>query len=91
MTTLNGNNVTELNHFIEMVRRDPTRADRNPKLSAHWVGGSRSRIECDGKVMYVGGDANGPDPQGRQAAMDYRCGSWPRACPSGVGRRRQAR
>jgi uncharacterized OsmC-like protein len=56
MTTLNGNNVVELNQFIEAVRRDPARADRNPKLTAHWVGGSRSRVECDGKVMYIGGD-----------------------------------
>jgi uncharacterized OsmC-like protein len=56
MTTLNGNNVAELNQFIEAVRRDPARADRNPQLVAHWVGGSRSRVECDGKVMYIGGD-----------------------------------
>jgi len=56
MIILNGNNVTELNQFIEAVRRDPTRADRNPKLTAHWVGGSRSRVECDDKVMYIGGD-----------------------------------
>ncbi len=56
MITLNGNNVAELNQFIEAVRRDPARADRDPKLVAHWVSGSRSRVECDGKVMYVGGD-----------------------------------
>jgi hypothetical protein len=51
MTTLNGENVSELNQFIEAVRGDPARADRNPKLTAHWVGNSRSRVECDGKVM----------------------------------------
>lgn len=56
MTTLNGTNVAELNQFIEAVRRDPTRADRNPKLVAHWVGGSRSRVEFKDIVTYVGGD-----------------------------------
>jgi uncharacterized OsmC-like protein len=56
MTTLNGNNVAELNQFIEAARRDPTRAERNPKVVAHWVGGSRARVECDGKVIYIGGD-----------------------------------
>jgi uncharacterized OsmC-like protein len=55
MTTLNGNNVAELNQFIEVVRQDSTRADRNPVLTAHWVGGSRSRIEFKNIVAYVGG------------------------------------
>ena len=39
MITRNGQNVTELNQFIEAVRQDPTRADRHPTLTAHWVGG----------------------------------------------------
>jgi uncharacterized OsmC-like protein len=56
MTTLNGQNVTELNQFIEAVRQDPMRADRHPTLTAHWVGGDRARVECDGKVLYIGGD-----------------------------------
>jgi uncharacterized OsmC-like protein len=56
MITLNGNNVTELNQFIEAVRHDPMRADRHPTLTAHWVGGGRARVECDGNVLYIGGD-----------------------------------
>jgi len=56
MITLNGNNVTELNQFIEAMRQDPTRGDRHPTLTAHWVGGGRARVECDGNVLYIGGD-----------------------------------
>ncbi len=56
MTPLNGNDLATLTQFIEAARLDPARADRNPKLTAHWVGGSRSRVECEGKLMYIGGD-----------------------------------
>lgn len=56
MSTLNGNNVAELNQFIEAVRHDPARADRNPRLTAYWVGGSRSRVEFKNIVTYIGGD-----------------------------------
>ncbi len=56
LTDLNGVPVAALNNFIEAVRNDPASADRNPKLVAHWVGGSRSRVEFKNIVTYVGGD-----------------------------------
>src|SRR3546814_16585539 len=31
-------------------------AERNPVLVAHWVGGSRSRVEFKDKVVHIGGD-----------------------------------
>jgi uncharacterized OsmC-like protein len=56
MSTLNGSNVDELNQLIEAVQLDPARAERNPNLTAHWVGGSRSRVEFNNFIAYVGGD-----------------------------------
>jgi hypothetical protein len=56
MTTLNGQNVTQLNQFIETVRQDRARADRHLQLAAHWVGGDRARVECEGKILYIGGE-----------------------------------
>ena len=53
---LNGVNVTEMQRFKDMVVQDVTKADRNPALVAHWVGGSRSRVEFKDKVVHMGGD-----------------------------------
>ena len=53
---LNGVNVTEMLRFKDMVVQDVTKADRNPALVAHWVGGSRSRVEFKDKVVHMGGD-----------------------------------
>jgi uncharacterized OsmC-like protein len=53
---LNGVPVAALNNFIETVRKDASRAERNPQLVAHWVGGSRSRVEFKNIVTYIGGD-----------------------------------
>ncbi len=53
---INGINVTELLDFKEMVKQDPTEADRHLTLVAHWEGESRSRIEYGNKVTYLGGD-----------------------------------
>ena len=53
---INGVNVTKMLEFKDIVRQDPTKADRNPTLVAHWVGGSRSRVEFKDKVVHLGGD-----------------------------------
>jgi uncharacterized OsmC-like protein len=53
---INGINVTELLDFKEMVKQDPTEADRHLTLVAHWEGESRSRIEYGNEVTYLGGD-----------------------------------
>lgn len=55
-TPLNEVNVAELRAFREMAAQDANKADRNPVLVAHWVGGSRSRVEFGDKVAYLGGD-----------------------------------
>ena len=55
-TDVNGVNLTELLAFRDLVVQDSTRADRNPALIAHWVGGSRSRVEFKDKVVHIGGD-----------------------------------
>lgn len=55
-TPFNGLDVAELQVFRDMAAQDPTKADRNPVLVAHWVGGSRSRIEFGDKVTHLGGD-----------------------------------
>ena len=55
-TGINGVNVTELLEFKDRVAQDSTKADRNPMLIAHWVGGSRSRVEFKDKVVHIGGD-----------------------------------
>ena len=58
MTLLNGTDVEKLKSYVEGVRGDPSRADRDPAVVAHWEGsGGRARIESDGrKSLYVGGD-----------------------------------
>lgn len=56
VTEINGVNVTELLEFKDIVVQDSTKAERNPALVAHWVGGSRSRVEFKDKVVHIGGD-----------------------------------
>ncbi|MBA3628584.1 MAG: hypothetical protein H0W55_02745, partial [Actinobacteria bacterium] len=54
---LNGIDVEGLKSYVESLRDDPSKADRDPVVVAHWEGDSRSRIEMDGgKSLYVGGD-----------------------------------
>ncbi len=55
-TTINDVNVAELLEFKDAVKGDPSMADRNPTLTAHWVGGSRSRIEFRDMTTHLGGD-----------------------------------
>jgi len=53
---INGINVAELLEFKNICKQDPSKADRDPVLVAHWVGGSRSRVEFQDKVVHLGGD-----------------------------------
>ncbi|MBM4460503.1 MAG: OsmC family protein [Chloroflexi bacterium] len=57
-TPLNESDVAELRAFREMAARDASKADRNPVLTAHWVGGSRSRVEFGDKVTHLNGDGD---------------------------------
>jgi hypothetical protein len=57
MTTVNGINVDDLKGYIEGIRQDGSKADRDPVVVAHWEGVSRARVETDGrKGFYLGGD-----------------------------------
>ncbi|HEY5669093.1 MAG TPA: OsmC family protein [Anaerolineales bacterium] len=56
VTEINGINVAELLEFKNICKQDPSKADRDPVLVAHWVGGSRSRVEFKDKVIHLGGD-----------------------------------
>ena len=53
---INGVNVTEMLEFKNLCRQDPAKADRDPVVVAHWVGGSRSRVEFKDRVVHIGGD-----------------------------------
>ena len=55
---INGINVAKMSDFKRMCGEDPTKADHNPTLVGHWVGGSGSRIEFKDKVLNVGGPGN---------------------------------
>jgi uncharacterized OsmC-like protein len=55
ITELNGVNVTKKLEFKAMVMKDPSKADNKNTVVAHWVGGSRSRVELKGKVAHLGG------------------------------------
>ena len=41
-----------------MCGQDSSKADHNPTLVGHWIGGSRSRVEFKDKVLNVGGPGN---------------------------------
>lgn len=54
--SINGVEVGGLLEFKNMCAQQPENADRNPALVAHWVGGSRSRVEFKGMTAHLGGD-----------------------------------
>jgi hypothetical protein len=53
---INGVNVAEFKQYVEQVRKDPSEAERNPKIVARWLGGSRAQVEREGVVVHMGGD-----------------------------------
>ena len=53
---LNGVNVRELRDYIAECERNPAEAERNPKIVAKWVGGSRAQVDFGGSVVHMGGD-----------------------------------
>lgn len=55
ISEINAVNVTKMLEFKGLVMKDPTKADHNPSLVAHWIGGSRSRVELKDKVVHIGG------------------------------------
>lgn len=57
MTTVNGINVEDLKEYVDRIRQDRSVADRDPVVVAHWEGGSRARVEMEGRTgFHLGGD-----------------------------------
>lgn len=57
MTTVNGINVEDLKAYVDRIRQDRSVADRDPVVVAHWEGGSRARVEMEGRTgFHLGGD-----------------------------------
>lgn len=57
-TELNGVDADELRRYIDSVKADPARADRDPTVVARWVGGTRAEVvsTVGGPPVYMGGD-----------------------------------
>jgi len=55
---INGIDVAKMQGFKKMCGEDPNKADNNPTIVGHWIGGSRSRVEFKDKVLNVGGPGN---------------------------------
>jgi len=53
---INEMNVAEFRQYVEQVRKDPSVAERNPKIVARWLGESRAQVELEGVVVHMGGD-----------------------------------
>jgi uncharacterized OsmC-like protein len=55
---LNGLDVDELREYIDSVKADATQADRDPVVTARWVGGTRAEVTSSvgGPPVYMGGD-----------------------------------
>ncbi len=55
---LNGMDVDELREYIDSVRADAGQGDRDPVVTARWVGGNRAEVTSTlgGAPVYMGGD-----------------------------------
>ncbi len=58
MTVLNGLDVVELKEFRQIVATDATQARRDPQVTARWVGGDASRVQCGSASLDLGGEGN---------------------------------
>lgn len=57
MSNLNeGVDAKELLRFKDLAKKDSSRADRSPSLTAYWEGGDRSRVEFDDLTTHIGGE-----------------------------------
>ena len=55
---LNGMEVDELREYIDSITADGAQADRDPTVTASWVGGTRAEVTSSlgGPPVYMGGD-----------------------------------
>ncbi len=53
---VNGMNVPELREYVEMVKADPSVAERNPTIVARWTGGPRAQLKYEEQTLNIGGE-----------------------------------
>lgn len=58
MTVINGVNVDELEGLRQLVAEDPGQARSAPRVTARWLGGDASRVECGSARVELGGEGN---------------------------------
>jgi uncharacterized OsmC-like protein len=58
MAIINGVDVERMKQMQEQVSKDPSAAEREPKMVARWLGGSATSIEFGDVVSKIGGDGN---------------------------------
>ena len=73
---INSVNVKELKEYIDSCRSDPSNAERNIKLVAHWIGDEHCKIEV-GDISFEMGD------KGQVGQMEMLLGCLA-ACDAGV-------
>ena len=66
---LNGIDVAAKRQEQEQARRDPAAFNQNARLTAHWVGGTRARVEMNDLITYMGGNGEPDAMQGLLAAL----------------------
>ncbi len=66
---VNGIDVAAKRQEQEQARRDPAAFNQNARLTAHWVGGTRARVEMDGLITYMGGNGEPDAMQSLLAAV----------------------
>ena len=58
MTVINGVDVDELAGLKEIVAADAEQARSGPRVTARWLGGDASRVECGPAAVELGGEGN---------------------------------
>ncbi len=58
MTVINGLDVDELAGFKQLVASDAGHARQDPRVTARWLGGDASRVDCESATVQLGGDGN---------------------------------
>ena len=58
MSVINGVDVDELDGFKEAVVADAGQARSDPRVTARWLGGDASRVECGPAGVEIGGEGN---------------------------------
>lgn len=55
-TMLNGYDVDDLHQYVDLVRQDPSQAERRPILTAKWEGGDLVRVEGRNASVHLAGE-----------------------------------